>query len=348
MPRSSISALVAGALFSLLMGSGSANAQRTIPTPESVIGFAIGDDFQLASYEQSMAYFRALDEASDRVELVEVGRTSEGRAWYVALISDPENLANVERYREISQRLAHPEGLTDGEARALAREGKVIVAIDGGLHSSETAHGQHTIQLAYDLVTEKDGDVSRAILENVVLVLWPSLNPDGQEMIVDWYRSNLGTPYEISSLPALYQKYVGHDNNRDGYGLNMIESRASVRVNRHWEPQVIYSHHMTSPFPATIWLPPYADPIHPYAHPLINRTMSMMGMAAALIFSFALVPFAGFFLSSAALLVVMLLILGERRLSRLSIFPAIVILLIWILFGQLLSIRLPVGWLFSG
>jgi hypothetical protein len=268
-------------LFFLLGGSGSSLAQQTIPTPESVIGFAIGDDFQLASYEQSMAYFRALDEESDRVQLVEVGRTSEGRAWYVALISNPENLENVERYREISQRLAHPEGLTDEEARRLAREGKVIVAIDGGLHSSETAHGQHTIQLAYDLVSEKDGDVSRAILDNVILLLWPSLNPDGQEMIVEWYRSNLGTPYEISSLPRLYQKYVGHDNNRDGYGLNMIESRAAVRVNRHWEPQVIYSHHMTAPFPATIWLPPYADPIHPYAHPLINRTMSMMGMAAA-------------------------------------------------------------------
>ena len=281
MPRFPFCALVAGALFSLLVVSGPAVAQRTIPTPESVIGFAIGDDYQLASYEQSLAYFRALDEASDRVQLVEVGRTSEGRAWYVALISSPENLANVERYREISQRLAHPEGLTDGEARDLAREGKVIVAIDGGLHSSETAHGQHTIQLAYDLVTEKDGDVSRAILENVVLLLWPSLNPDGQEMIVDWYRSNLGTPYELSTLPRLYQKYVGHDNNRDGYGLNMIESRASVRVNRHWEPQVMYSHHQTAPFPATIFLPPYADPISPYGHPLISRTMNMMGMAAA-------------------------------------------------------------------
>ena len=281
MPRFPFGALVAGALFSLLVVSGPAVAQSTIPTPESVIGFAIGDDYQLASYEQSLAYFRALDAASDRVQLVEVGRTSEGRAWYVALISSPENLANVERYREISQRLAHPEGLTDGEARDLAREGKVIVAIDGGLHSSETAHGQHTIQLAYDLVTEKDGSVSRAILENVVLLLWPSLNPDGQEMIVDWYRSNLGTPYELSTLPRLYQKYVGHDNNRDGYGLNMIESRASVRVNRHWEPQVMYSHHQTAPFPATIFLPPYADPISPYGHPLISRTMNMMGMAAA-------------------------------------------------------------------
>ncbi|MGD2123114.1 MAG: M14 family metallopeptidase [Gemmatimonadota bacterium] len=281
MPRSVLFAAVALLFLHAFTGHGYGYAQQSIPTPESVIGFAIGDDFKLASYDQSIAYFRALDEASDRVRLVEVGRTSEGRAWFVALISDADNLANVERYREISKRLAHPEDLTDEEARALAREGKAIVAIDGGLHSSETAHGQHTIQLAYDLVSEKDGDVSRGILENVILVLWPSLNPDGQEMIVDWYNSNLGTPYEISSLPRLYQKYIGHDNNRDGYGLNMIESRASVRVNRYWEPQVMYSHHMTSPFPATIWLPPYADPIHPYAHPLINRTMSMIGMAAA-------------------------------------------------------------------
>lgn len=264
-----------------MFGSDGAAAQGNIPTPESVLGFAIGDDFELASYDESIRYFQALDAATDRLELREVGRTSEGRAWYIALISSPENLANVERYREISKRLADPNGLSPDEARALAHEGKVIVAIDGGLHATETAHGQHTIQLAYDLVTEKDGDITRAILDNVVLLLWPSVNPDGQNMVVEWYEENLGTPFEVSRLPRLYQRYIGHDNNRDGYGLNMIESRTVVRVNRTWEPQVIYSHHMTAPRPATIWLPPYADPISPYVHPLINRTMNMMGMAAA-------------------------------------------------------------------
>ncbi len=257
------------------------SAQQNVPTPESVLGFRVGDDFKLASYDESLRYFRALDAASDRLQLVEVGRTSEGNPWYVALISSAENLANVERHREVAQRLAHPEGLSDADARALARESRAIVAIDGGLHSSETAHGQHTIQLAYDLVTEKDGAISRAILDNVILVLWPSINPDGQNMIVEWYRENLGTPVETSRLPGLYQAYIGHDNNRDGYGLNMIESRVVVRTVRQWEPQVIYSHHMTAPFPATIWLPPYADPISPHVHPLVNRMMSLMGMAAA-------------------------------------------------------------------
>ncbi len=252
-----------------------------IPTPESVLGFRVGDDFKLANYEQSIAYFRALAAASDRVELRQVGRTSEGRATYIALISSAENLANVERYREIALRLAHPDDLTDEAARQLADEGKAIVAIDGGLHASETAHAQHTIQLAYDIVTEKEGAEGRAILDNVILLLWPSINPDGQTMVADWYAENLGTPYETARLPRLYQKYIGHDNNRDGYGLNMLESRVAVGVNRHWEPQVIYSHHMTASMPATIWLPPYGEPIYPNVHPLMNRMVNLMGTAAA-------------------------------------------------------------------
>ncbi len=253
----------------------------SIPTPESVLGFAVGDDFKLASYDESLAYFRELAAATDRLQLMEVRLTSEGRRWYVALISSAENLAGLERYRAISQRLAHPEGLSDIEARALAQEGRAFVSIDGGLHATETAHGQHTIQLAYDLITEKDGDMSRAILDEVILVLWFSINPDGQNMVVDWYRQNMGTAYEIAPMPRLYQKYIGHDNNRDGYGLNMIESRVAVRTKRYFEPQVLCSHHMTAPGVSTIWLPPYAEPISPFLNPLLHRTSGMMGMAAA-------------------------------------------------------------------
>lgn len=253
-----------------------------LPTPESVLGYEVGADFELANYEQSMAYFRALDEASDRIELREIGRTSFGRPWYVALISSADNLRNVERYREIAQQLAHPtDDMTDEDARRLAAEGKAIVHIDGGMHASEVAHAQHTIQLAYDLVTGDDDPEIQAILDNVILLLWPSINPDGQTMISDWYYSNLGTQYEVSSAPFLYQKYVGHDNNRDGYAINQIESRTVTRVDRHWEPQIIYNHHQTAPFPARIWIPPFAEPVSPNVHPLVWRTVNLVGMAMA-------------------------------------------------------------------
>ncbi len=183
-----------------------------VPTPESVLGQRVGADFFLATFEESIDYFQQLDAASDRLELREVGRTSFGRPVYIALISAAENLRNLDRHREIALRLAHPRGLTDAEAGALADEGRALVHIDGGLHATEVATGQHTIQLAYDLVTGDNDPEIAAILDNVILMLWPSINPDGQTMIAEWYRSNLGTPYEVSSAPFLYQKYIGHDS----------------------------------------------------------------------------------------------------------------------------------------
>jgi hypothetical protein len=270
-------ALPSLALWALLW----APAAAQVPSPESVLGFAVGADFHLATYEQSLDYFRRLDAASDRLELREVGVTSYGRPWYLALISSAENLRTVERYREIARRLAYPGGMGDEEARRLAAEGKAIVHIDGGLHATEVAHGQHTIQLAYDLITGDDDPEVMAILDNVILVLWFSINPDGQTMIADWYASNVGTPFEVSAAPFLYQKYIGHDNNRDGYMINQIESRVVTRVARYWEPHVIYNHHQSSPFPTRIWIPPFAEPISPNVHPLMWRTVNLIGMAMA-------------------------------------------------------------------
>lgn len=263
-----------------LLQSGFAQ-QADVPTPESVLGFKAGADYKLANYDDSINYFQKLDAASDYLKLQEVGYTSEGQRWYLALISTPANLSNVEKYRDIGQRLAHPKGLTDAEASQLAREGKAIVDINGGLHATEAAGAQHTIQLAYDLLNNVDDPKIRAILDNVVFLLWPSLNPDGQNIVVEWYRSNVGTPYEIAPLKQLYQKYVGHDNNRDAYMLNMIESRVIERTWRHWEPQIIYVHHQTAPFPTRIWLPPFAEPIGAEAPPLMSRTVNSIGMAIA-------------------------------------------------------------------
>jgi zinc carboxypeptidase len=200
---------------------------------------------------------------------------------YFALISSPDNLAHIDRYREIAQRLAHPDGLSEPEARRLATEGKAFVHIDGGLHANEVAGPQHTPQLAFDLLSRASEPDARSILENVVLMLWPTINPDGQQMVAEWYMKNVGTPYEQSDPPYLYQEYVGHDNNRDAYMLNMIESRVLEHAWRQWEPQIIYVHHQSGPFPTRIWLPPFSEPVGIDAPPLIAREVNMIGMAIA-------------------------------------------------------------------
>ena len=271
--------VVAVALF-FLPSLATAGAAQAIPSPESVLGFRPGTDFELATYEESIDYFQRLDAASDRITLVRTGLTSEGRDWFIALISSPENLAAVERYRDVADRLAHPAGLSDEEAHQLARDGRPIVDISGGLHASEVAGAQHTIVLAHELVSSDEPRIA-AIRQNVITVLWPSLNPDGQTIVAEWYRSNVGTPYEVAPMPRLYQKYIGHDNNRDGYMLNMIESRVLARTWQQWDPQIIYVHHQSSPFPTRIWLPPFAEPIATYVPPLMSRTVNTIGMTIA-------------------------------------------------------------------
>ncbi len=257
-------------------------AGQALPTPASVLGFTPGDDFHLATYEQSLEYFEALAAASPRMELVETGRTTEGRRWVFAVVSSPANLARLDEIRAAARRLADPESLTEAQARELVAATPALVDINGGLHATEVAGVQHTIQLAYDLVSGGDDDARIAsILDDVVVVLWPSLNPDGQTMVADWYMQNVGTPYETAPLPFLYQAYLGHDNNRDAYMLNMIESRVLARTWQEWEPQIIYVHHQSSPFPTRIWLPPFAEPVAPRVPALMSRQVNTIGMAIA-------------------------------------------------------------------
>src|SRR5262245_6524324 len=258
----------------------SAQSSR-LPTPEASFGFQPGADYKLATYDQSIEYFKKLDAASKHLRLIEAGRTSQGRPMYFALISSPDNLAHIDRYREIAMRLAHPEGLSDADAHRLAAEGKAFVHIDGGLHATEVAGPQHTPQLAFDLLARAAEPDAKAILENVIVMLWPTINPDGQQMVADWYMKNVGTPYEQSELPVLYQDYVGHDNNRDAYMLNMIESRVVEHAWRQWEPQIIYVHHQSGPFPTRIWLPPFSEPVGTDAPYLMAREVNMIGMAIA-------------------------------------------------------------------
>jgi len=253
------------------------NPLPSVPTPESVLGHQPGDDFYLANYDESRAYFQKLAASSNRVKLITVGKTTRGLDWEIAIISSPENLANLDKYKDISRKLADGRGLSAAEAHELARQGKAIVHIDGGLHSSEVAGAQQSINLAYKLVSSQNDPEVDAILNNVILMLWPTLNPDGQNEVVGWYRKNLGTTFEVSPLPDLWQEYVGHDNNRDGYMNNMIESQDVTRAEIEWDPVIFYCHHQTAPFPTRIFIPPFVEPISSNIHPLMARWLNALG-----------------------------------------------------------------------
>src|SRR5688572_15425775 len=169
-------------LVLLLLGGANAVGAQAVPTPESFFGHKVGADYKLIDYSESIDYFGRLAAHSDKIRMMTVGRTSNGKPWTLVLISSAENLARLDRLKSIAQRLAHPAGLSDDSARVLAREGRAFVDISGGLHASEIAGSQHTIQLAYDLITRSDA-TTKEILDNDVLMLWPSINPDGQDMV---------------------------------------------------------------------------------------------------------------------------------------------------------------------
>jgi hypothetical protein len=257
-----------------------ASAQKgTIPSPESVFGFPIGKDSNLVDYEQSIDYFKKLAAASNRIHLLDIGTTSFGRPWTVAIITSPENWAKLDHYRQINMRIAHPEGLTDSAAHNLARQGKVIVDISGGLHASEIAGSQHTPQLAYELLSKANDPAMKEIFDNVIFFLWPTINPDGQDIVVKNCRETMFGRAPLNNDP--YEKYMGHDNNRDSYMMNGIDSRVRQRVWREWEPDIIYVHHQSSPFPTRIWIPPFADPVGLRAPAIPARTINTIGMQIA-------------------------------------------------------------------
>jgi hypothetical protein len=269
------------ALLALALPALPAAVQAQIPEPAAVIGFEPGEDYKLADYGQLTEYYTRLAAASDRVRLEEIGRSTRGLPLYVMYISSPENLAQLERWRTTSERLARARGLTDAEARQLAREGKAVVWIDAGLHSTEVAHSQFVPKLAYHMATD-ESEETRRIRDDVVLLLMPGMNPDGHEIVVNWYRRNLGTPWETTGPPEVYHEYVGHDINRDWFMITQAETRAVSRVlYEQWYPQIIFNHHQTAPFPARIFIPPFADPVNPHIPPLVVRGVNMVGEAMA-------------------------------------------------------------------
>jgi len=270
----------AAVLLALLVASTTTHSarQQSVPSPRDVLGFTPGDDYKLADFSQVRDYFRKLDAASDRVQVSSAGTSTEGREMLVAVISSEANLAQLDRYKDIARKLARVRGVSDEEARDLAAQGKAIVWIDNGLHASEVATAQHSLLLAWRVATDESAEM-RAIRDNVILVLLPTINPDGLDMVVDWYRRNLGTPYQDSPMPWLYQKYVGHDNNRDFYMQTQAESRVVSRLlYSEWLPQVLYNQHQGT-WPPRIFVPPFPDPFNPNIDPLIMRSIDLVGGA---------------------------------------------------------------------
>jgi murein tripeptide amidase MpaA len=219
--QTKLSKIIRPAIMGVAMVLAFAIARAEPLSPAEVFGFQPGDDYKLASYEQMESYYRQLAAESDRVQLREIGESVLGRTLYLLTISSVENLANLDRYRSISEQLALAR--VDREtAAALADEGKAVVWIDGGLHATELAHGQMTPLLAYRVATEESAEM-RQIRDNVIFLLMPVMNPDGLEIVRKWYESQLGTAFEQTNPPELYHHYVGHDNNRDFFMNNMPE-----------------------------------------------------------------------------------------------------------------------------
>ncbi|MGB9893332.1 MAG: M14 family zinc carboxypeptidase, partial [Candidatus Saccharicenans sp.] len=251
---------------------------QVIPTPEEILGFKVGADYHLINYNQAIDYLKKVASVSDRIKIQEMGKTTLGRPMYYAVISSAENLANLEKYKEIIKKLSLARGLSPEEAEQLAREGKAVVYIDGGLHATECAPAQHLVQLAYDLVSARDEKTKQILNEVICLLVFA--NPDGMDMLAEWYNKYIGTPFEVSPLPFLYHYYAGHDNNRDSYLANLKETQNLTKlVNQDWYPVILYNHHQTAPFPARIWIPPNSEPTNPNVHPLVVRWQNLIGAA---------------------------------------------------------------------
>ncbi len=241
--------------------------------PEKHLGFQPGQDFKLANWSQITGYFRLLDEASDRVKVIELGKTTLNRPLIMAFITAEENLADLEKYRKIQERLHDPRGLSPEEKARLIKEGKAIVYISCSIHSTEIAASQMSMELAYRLASDNSPEIKN-ILSQVILLLVPSANPDGIDLVSDWYYRTLGTPFEASPMPWLYHYYTGHDNNRDWFMLTQKETQLMARVlYREWFPLLVYDVHQMGSTGPRLFLPPYQDPINPNLDPLLLREL---------------------------------------------------------------------------
>jgi hypothetical protein len=268
-------------VFVLFLGL-AVGAQAQVTAPEKFFGFQLGSDRKIARWDKIVEYFQLLQkQGAGRIQVVNMGPSTMGNPFLLTIISSARNLADLDRLRHTNAKISDPRGRTEQEVRRLVADAKVIVCQSMSLHASEIGGTQMAPELAYDLLSRTDEPTQR-ILDNVVFLMVPCFNPDGQIMVTDWYRKNLGREYEGADLPWLYHKYAGHDNNRDAFQTNLVESQYMARILfREWMPQAYVDHHQQSPYGARIYVPPYAEPVRPLADPLVWREMSWYGAHVA-------------------------------------------------------------------
>ncbi len=256
-----------------------AQAAAKLTSPKEQFGFAIGDDYQLVNYTQLLAYWKKLRAESDRMSLVDIGRSAEGRPIVMAVVTSPKNQGRLARYKDIAKRLALAKGLDDSAAHRLAAEGKSVVWIDGGLHATEILGSQQLIELVWQMVSRDDPETRRFLDDDILLAV--PVNPDGLELVANWYmREKDPAKRSMGGLPVLYQKYIGHDNNRDFYMVTQPETEAVNRtLYRDWHPQIVYNHHQSGPAGTVLFAPPFRDPFNYVFDPLIPAGLDLVSAA---------------------------------------------------------------------
>ncbi len=253
-------------------------AQPKVTDPKTFFGHEIGADYQLPNYQALTKYWGILDKESDRMIVKSIGKTEEGRDQLMAIVSSPENIRKLEHYRQISEKLARAENLSEADAKKLAAEGKAVVWIDGGLHASETLCAQALMEMVYQMVSKDDEETKRILKDTIILFV--HANPDGMDLLSDWYMQESDPKKRGFNVPRLYQKYIGHDNNRDFYAVTQKESKNMNRVMyREWYPQIMYNHHQTGPRGTVMFAPPFRDPFNHNIDPQVMAGIEQVGIA---------------------------------------------------------------------
>ncbi|MYE89037.1 peptidase M14 family protein [Candidatus Poribacteria bacterium] len=250
---------------------------KQITSPEAFFGFQLGTDRKMARWNKIVDYFRLLGEQSDKIQVIDMGPSTEGHPFLFVVISSPENLANLAHLRAVNAQIKDPRGISEDVINSFVEEGKAIILQSMGLHATEIGSTQMVSELAYDQITRADEEATR-ILDNVISLMVPCFNPDGQIMVTDWYNKYVGTEYEGSTPPWLYHKYAGHDNNRDAFMFNLVESQYMAQLMyKEWQPHAYQDHHEMGCYGARLWICPYSEPLHPHGDPLVWREISWYG-----------------------------------------------------------------------